>query len=356
MTIPTIDLGAFFAGDARTRQALAREADAAGRHLGFLRVCDPDLPADLADRCVTTARRFFALPHAQKQRVGPAGPESFNGYWGLESELSGALFGARTHFDLKEKFKISRPDDTGAYDPARPLIGWAYQPNRWPVQPPEFAATFTAFYRALESVSLRVMRLLAVALDMKEDWFADKLDRHESTASWIHYPPLLAAPAAGQFRASAHRDIGSITLLIEARAPDLAQGGLEIQDLHGAWHAVSYEPSTVMVNVGDLLRRWTNNRWTSALHRVANPTGDAARLGRISLAFFQKPNFHATLAAVPSCVDAANPPHYPAMPAGEYMRHRMLHSVGVIDGVEKVFEAGLMQEADPAYGRAPQRV
>lgn len=354
MTIPTIDLGAFFAGDAGTRQSLAGEADAAGRHLGFLRVRDPELPTDLAERSVATARRFFALPLAEKQRVGPAGPECFNGYWGLESELSGALFGARAHFDLKEKFKISRPDDTGAYDPTHPQIGWAYQPNRWPT--PEFEASFVAFYRAMGAVSLRVMRLMAVALDMPEDWFADKLDRHESTASWIHYPPLIETPADGQFRASAHRDIGSITLLIEARAPDLAAGGLEIQDDHGLWHAVSYEPGTVMVNVGDLLRRWTNNRWTSALHRVVNPQGDAAKLGRISLAFFQKPNFHATLAAVPSCIDAGNPPRYPVMPAGEYMRYRMLHSVGVLDGVDKVFEAGLMQEADPGYGRTLERI
>jgi isopenicillin N synthase-like dioxygenase len=351
MTIPTIDLARFLAGDAGKRAALAREADAAGRHLGFLRVRDPDLPADLSARCTDAARRFFARPLTEKQCFGPAGPECFNGYWSPESELSGALFGARTHFDLKEKFKISRPEDTGAYDATHPQIGWAYQPNRWPN--PEFAAEFVAFYRAMEAVGLRVMRLLAVALDLREDWFADKLDRHESTASWIHYPPLLAAPADGQLRASAHRDIGSITLLIEARAPDLAAGGLEIQDAAGEWHAVSYEPGTVMVNVGDLLRRWTNNRWTSALHRVANPAGDSARLGRISLAFFQKPNFHAALAAMPSCVDAANPPRYPAMHAGEYMRYRMLHSVGVVDGVEKVFEAGLMTEADPTYGRAP---
>jgi isopenicillin N synthase-like dioxygenase len=355
VTIPTIDLAPFFAGTPAERRAIAAAVDGAGRDLGFLRVRGLDVPDELRDRCVATALRFFALPADAKRRCGPAGPACFNGYWGPESELSGALFGAARHFDLKEKFKISRPDETHAFDPARPQVGWAYQPNRWPAEIPEFAPVFVAFYRAMEQAALSIMRVMAAALDMPAEWFNDKLDRHESTATWNHYPPQQAAPEEGQLRSSAHRDIGSITLLIEGSGPGLAAGGLEIQDRDGRWLPVAYEPGTIMVNIGDLLRRWTNDRWTSALHRVANPPGDRARLGRVSLAYFQKPNFHASLAAVPSCVSAGNPQRHAVMPAGEYMRYRMLHSVGVIEGLDAVFEPALMQAADPGYGRVRAR-
>src|SRR6478736_4877063 len=98
MTIPTIDIAPFFAGAAAERRAVARAVDAAGRHLGFLRVAGHGLPDGLPARCVAAAQRFFALPAAAKRRYGPAGPECFNGYWGPESELSGALFGAARHF------------------------------------------------------------------------------------------------------------------------------------------------------------------------------------------------------------------------------------------------------------------
>src|SRR5262245_10786317 len=192
--IPTIDIAPFFIGTDADRRAIVAAIDDAGRHLGFLRVAASDFPDGLAERCVATALRFFALPAEAKRRCGPAGPECFNGYWGSQSELSGALFGATKHFDLKEKFKISRPDETHAFDPQRPQVGWAYQPNRWPAEMPEFAPTFVAFYRAMEATALRIMRVMAAALDMPAGWFDDKLDRHESTATWNHYPPQPAQP------------------------------------------------------------------------------------------------------------------------------------------------------------------
>ena len=352
MAIPTIDLTPFFDGTAAERDAVARQVDEAGRHLGFMRFAGHGFPIDLTARCVAAAQDFFAKPAAFKRRYGPAKDGDFNGYWGPESELSGALFGSKTNFDLKEKFKISRPTDTGEYDPAQPKIGWEYQPNRLPADPADFAPTFLAYYAAMEATGKRVMRVMAAALGMNAEWFDDKIDKQESTATWNHYPPQPQGSKEGQFRSSPHRDIGSITILIEGIGQGLASGGLEIMDEHGKWLDARYEPGTIMVNVGDLLRRWTNNRWTSSLHRVANPPDAAsAAKGRVSLAFFQKPNFHAALAAVPSCVAPGAAPVYPPMPAGEYMRYRMLHSVGVLENVESVFEAGLMAAPDPAYGR-----
>ena len=164
MAIPTLDLTPFFEGTAADRDAVARQVDEAGRHLGFMRFAGHGFPIDLTAKCVAAAQEFFAKPAAFKRRYGPAKDGDFNGYWGPESELSGALFGSKTNFDLKEKFKISRPTDTGEYDPARPKIGWAYQPNRLPADPAAFAPTFLAYYAAMEATGKRVIRVMAAAV------------------------------------------------------------------------------------------------------------------------------------------------------------------------------------------------
>ncbi|WP_291296843.1 isopenicillin N synthase family oxygenase [Elioraea sp.] len=349
VTIPTIDLGRFRGGGIAERAAIAAEMDAAGRHLGFLRVVDPSFPTAVVDDLTAAARAFFSLPVAEKRACAIGSEERFNGYWGVESELSGALFGSAGAFDLKEKFKISRPVDNDAHDPARPEVGWAYQPNVWPAALPSFQLAAEAFYVEMQRVGDSIMEVAAAALGLGEGWFAPALALQESTASCLWYPPVTAALPAGQMGASAHRDIGSLTLLVEASGPGLARGGLEIMDEAGAWIPAAYEPGTIMVNVGDLLRRWTNDRWTSSLHRVVSPRGAAG--GRMSFGFFQKPAFATVVEALPTCTGPANPPRHPPMTAGEYMRIRMLHSVGVRENVERVLEPALMTEADPAYGR-----
>jgi isopenicillin N synthase-like dioxygenase len=189
----------------------------------------------------------------------------------------------------------------------------------------------------MERVAAETMRVAAAALGLDEAWFDDKLDAHESTMSWMHYPPQPVPPQGNDTRSPAHSDIGSLTFLFQDPGVDGRHpGGLQVQDDAGAWHDVDPVPGQIVMNVGDTMRRWTNDRWRSSKHRVANPPREHADTARISLGFFQKPNFAAMLEPVPGTAGPGNPARYPRIAIGEYMRYRMLHSVGQGDYEDRV--------------------
>ena len=150
-------------------------------------------------------------------------------------------------------------------------------------------------------VSNEIMRLFARALDLEEDFFARSIDRHISVLSAMYYPHQDSPPKPGQLRAGAHTDFGTMTIL----KPDLAPGGLQVQSKSGEWLPVRAPSGTLVVNIGDMMARWTNDRWVSTLHRVVNPPADI-KVGteRLSIGFFHHPNYDALIECLPSCQDA----------------------------------------------------
>ena len=177
--------------------------------------------------------------------------------------------------------------------------------------PAGLAEAATIYYHAMSELVVFLMRLAAIALDVRETFFDDKVDRSIGTMRLNYYPGHTVPPSLGQLRASAHTDYGGFTILSGEDVP----GGLQVRTRDGRWIDVPTSPTTFVVNIGDLLMRWTNDRWLSNLHRVVNPPlGDGPSSPRLSIAFFNHPNYDALI----ECLPSQGPPRHPPVLSGEY--------------------------------------
>src|SRR5699024_2460724 len=191
-------------------------------------------------------------------------------------------------------------------------------PNVWPAEVPEFREHGLALYNALDALGARLLRALALHIDLPEDWFEDKIDFGNSILRPIHYPPVEQGDIPN-VRAGAHEDINFITLLVGASA-----AGLEVLTREGEWLPITTEGDAIVVNIGDMLQRLTNRVYPSTTHRVVNPPGDAARQPRYSVPFFLHPNPDVVLDPLPQCVSEENPKHYEGtLTAHEYLQQRL---------------------------------
>jgi isopenicillin N synthase-like dioxygenase len=231
------------------------------------------------------------------------------GYHHVGGEALASANDAAAPPDLKEFFHVG-PVDT-ANDPYYTAAPGPrhFTPNIWPAAPAGFEQAATAYYRTMSRLITSLMRLAALALDVEETFFDDKVDRSIGTMRLNYYPAQAVPPAPGQLRASAHTDYGGFTILSGEDVP----GGLQVLTRGGRWVDVPTTPTTFVVNIGDLLMRWTNDRWLSNLHRVVNPPAGDGR-ARLSIAFFNHPNYDTLIECLPSQGEAKHPP----VLAGEY--------------------------------------
>jgi isopenicillin N synthase-like dioxygenase len=224
--------------------------------------------------------------------------------------------------DLFEAFNIG-PDHRPEGDPVPEAdAARIFAPNVWPQRPPGFRAALLAYFEAMQDLAHRLTTLFALALGLDADFFEDKTDHSTDTLRVNHYERSVAEPAplAAQLRMGAHTDYGIVTVLYADAVP-----GLQIVGPEGNWHDVLPPDGTFLVNLGDLLAQWTNDRWRSTLHRVVPPdpsTSGAAR--RRSAAFFHDGNYNALIECLPTCQSADNPPRYPPVLAGEHLMAKLL--------------------------------
>ncbi len=320
--VPVIDV-ARLAGGESDRRAVAKEIGRACEDIGFFTIVGHGVDEALVRRMDEVSRAFFDLPVADKQRVRRPKPEQSRGYIGLgEENLSYSV--GRSTTDLKEFFAIGPVDVPDAPYYRAPAAYPSFAPNVWPERPPALRAIYTDYYRAMERLAARLMRAFALALELREDFFHDKTDRHISGIRVINYPDQPDAPAAGQLRAGAHSDYGALTILKAENVP----GGLEVLNRAGDWVAVAPVADSFVINLGDLMMHWTNDRWISTLHRVANPPRDAA-LGsrRQSIVFFYQPNYDALIECLPGCCGPDNPAKYAPVTSGEHRLRKFLKTV-----------------------------
>src|SRR5262249_21135462 len=196
-------------------------------------------------------------------------------------------------------------------------------PNLWPLKPQGFADAAQAYYAEMENLAALMLRLTALALDLDEHFFDDKIDRHITAMRLNFYPEQTSAPKPGQLRAGAHTDYGVFTILNGESVP----GGLEVLAKNGGWIAVETEPETFVVNIGNLLMRWTNDRWVSNTHRVGNPPASvASQAKRLSIAFFQQPNYDSLI----ECIAPAGKAKYPPVRSGEYRDLKYRQTTGAV--------------------------
>jgi isopenicillin N synthase-like dioxygenase len=214
--------------------------------------------------------------------------------------------------DLKEFFHAGPVDVSADAYYTGPQGRRHFEPNLWPAAPAGFERAATTYYRAMAGLIVVLMRLAALALDVEEGFFDDKVDRSIGTMRLNYYPAQAVPPEPGQLRASAHTDYGGFTILSGEDVP----GGLQVRTRDERWIDVPTSPTTFVVNIGDLLMRWTNDRWLSNLHRVVNPPapGAAGAAARLSIAFFNHPNYDALIECLPS---QGAPRHAPVL-SGEY--------------------------------------
>jgi isopenicillin N synthase-like dioxygenase len=321
-SVPIIDFARFRSGDAVARRAVARAVDAACRSIGFLVITGHGVSTPLIADVDTLSRQFFDLPLAAKMAVARPAPDVTRGYIALEGEAVARSRGTASPGDLNESLMIG-PVDVPARDPyfIGPAAGTHFAANLWPAEPSGLKAAYTEYFRTMAALATELMRCFALALELDESFFDDKIDRHISRLRVRNYPVPTTEPAPGQLRAGAHSDYGSLTIL---RAED-RPGGLQVFTRDGAWVDVPIVPDCFIVNIGDLLAQWTNDAWVSTLHRVVNPPADRAPDSRRqSLVFFHNPNYDAPVACLPSCCSAERPPKYAPTTSGEYLRSRFL--------------------------------
>lgn len=306
--VPTIDLSG-------PPDLVGRAIDAACSEIGFLQIVGHGLDPHVEQRAWDTAHAFFALPSDAKVACAIPPGDAY-GYGPYLVERLAASLGADTPPDLKETFSIGpfEPAPPGLDDPAAAFV---FSPNRWPAALPEMAGTFRAYYDALAGLADRVVGAMAVGLGLEPGWFRPSIDRHTSALRILHYPDLGdAAIEPGQLRAGEHSDYGTLTLLRQDDAP----GGLQVRDVAGEWHDVPAVPGAYVVNVGDALARWTNDRWRSTVHRVVVPPAGLGRSAeRFSIAFFHNANWDARIECVPTCVVAGAAPRYEPVLAGRHL-------------------------------------
>jgi isopenicillin N synthase-like dioxygenase len=285
MTVPVIDLTG--AGP-----RVVAEVERACREIGFLTVLGHGVPEALVERTAAASRAFFDLTVEEKKEIaeGPVTP-GLPAYRPLRSETLAASLGQRAPGDLKESLD---------WGPAVPGFGW-------PPRPAELRGLFEQYLAELSRLGERLRRLFALALELSEDWFEDAFRGHSSSMRAVNYPEPAGTIEPGQLRAGAHTDYGCMTILRTEDAP----GGLQVQTRGGGWVDVEAVPGSFVVNLGDMMARWTNDRWPATLHRVAVPPPDHS-LGsrRLTLVFFHDPRADAVVECIPSCTDAAHPPRY----------------------------------------------
>lgn len=317
--IPVIDLSPYFEGTPEGKQAVGAAVDAACRDLGFLVIQGHGIDPQLLERVCRVSHAFFDLPDADKQAIRiPA--DRYRGYIGMEAESLAASMGVDTPPDVKEGFNIGPVvHERGAYHSA-PDAGSFFADNLWPEQLPEMAPAWEAYYAAMEDLAFHLMRIFAIGLGMPETYFDDKVDKHISNCSAMFYPPQHTPPKPGQLRAGAHTDYGSLTILYKDNAP----GGLQVQTPSGDWIEAPDVPGAFVVNIGDLMQDWTNQRWKSTMHRVVNPTAaQNAMSRRLALPFFHQPNYDCVVECLPTCVSDNNPARLHKTTSGEHVTRKI---------------------------------
>lgn len=304
--LPVIDIAPLYATDENGWNEIAQQIDAACRDWGFFYIRNH--PIDAARICELKARAqsFFALPEAEKLAIDITKSRHHRGYGAIATEQ----LDPSKPSDLKETFDMGfhMPADHPEVLAGKPLRG----PNRHPAID-GWESLFEQHYQDMHALSCTLLRAIATALGIDRDFFDQRFVEPISVFRMIHYPPRQTATAPEQQGAGAHTDYGCITLLYQDQA-----GGLQVQNVHGEWIDAPPIEGTYVVNIGDMMARWSNDRYKSTPHRVISPLG----VDRYSMPFFAEPNPDTVISCLPGCQGPGNPPRYPDTTCSAYMLSR----------------------------------
>jgi isopenicillin N synthase-like dioxygenase len=301
--IPLLDFAAMLGDDEPAKRQLAAEIQRACTEVGFFYIKNHGFPQAVIDRIFAVSREFFAQDLAAKMEIDMA--RSFNrGYIPLYGEKNNS----NTKGDIKEAFDMAidiTTDDSG-FAAGNPLYG----PNQWPAELPDFKPVMLDYFAAVTLLSQRLYRAFALSLGLPENYFLGMLDKPLDILRLLRYPSQPIVDDADQIGTGAHSDFDCFTVLCQDPS-----GGLQVLNSHGEWIDALPIDGTFLINVGDMLERWSNGRFVSTVHRVINRSGGE----RYSIVFFAAPNHATVVECLPGCYSAQQPPKYAPIGAGEYI-------------------------------------
>ena len=305
--IPLVDLSKFRNGTSEEQTAFVKKLGSAFHDIGFVGVINHGIPKDLIDGFYAASKRFFALPVEVKRKYEIAGLAGQRGYTSFGKEHAKQS----QHADLKEFFQIGQ-DPKGAHVPSD-----NYPENVSVEEEPDFPKLGRELYEAFEEAGGQLLKAIAIHLELGEDYFDKQIHLGNSILRAIHYPPITQEPDSA-IRAEQHEDINLITLLVGASA-----GGLQLLNMENEWMDIVPEEDEIVINVGDMLQRLTNNYLKSTTHRVVNPPREEWHKPRLSIPFFLHPKSDMDLTCLDRCVTSERPLAYQPITAGEYLNERL---------------------------------
>jgi isopenicillin N synthase-like dioxygenase len=307
MAIPVVDLADFLSGDARRKQKFVNELGKAYEDVGFVAVKNHGIPDEVIGDLYKYVQQFFAMPSGSKRQYEVPGLAGQRGYTSFGKEHAKGSDAP----DLKEFFQYGQIVEDGD------AVKSEYPDNVSIKEVPQLNSTLKKAYRAFEKSGRALLQAIALYLGLDEHYFDDYIHNGNSILRAIHYPPITSEPRSA-IRAEQHEDINLITLLVGASAD-----GLQILTKQNEWVGVTSLPEQIVVNVGDMLQRLTNNKLKSTTHRVVNPPREMWHTSRFSIPFFLHPKSEMSLAALDSCIDSRHPKAYEDATAGEYLDERL---------------------------------
>ncbi len=306
--IPSVNLSDFVSGDPKRKQKFVDEIGKAYEEIGFVALKGHFLDDTLVDNLYSEVKNFFDLPLETKQKYEIEGIGGQRGYISFGKESAKG----KKEGDLKEFWHF------GQWVENNPKLEEEYPENVTVEELPEFNRIGKETYRMLEKTAKYVLRALALHLNLEETYFDNYIHNGNSILRPIHYPPIVNEPK-NAVRAAAHGDINLITLLMGAQGR-----GLQVQRHDGEWIDAIAEPDELMINVGDMLSRHTNNKLKSTIHRVINPPRELWGTSRYSIPFFMHPVSDMKLNVLESCIDKENPKQFDDITAGEFLHERLV--------------------------------
>lgn len=313
--IPVIDLKPWYEGTPDGRKKVVESMRDACENVGFFFIRNHGVPEDVLKGVFDASRRYFDLPTTEKKKVSMAKDYPY-GYENQERLVRSEGATDKGGADIKESFNVAVGPKTTTH-PEMPA-------PRWPESPTDFKDKCTAHYRSCEKVVDEMLKIAALALELPENFFEDKIDRHVACLRTLNYPDTTDnPPAPGQLRASPHTDYGTFTLLCAGAHRE----GLQVMKKGGEWLDVDIPDDCFTVNVGDLLCRWTNDKWRSTRHRVVVKTTAPAKR-RQSVAYFHNLNPDAMVKTLPTCISADRPDKYKDVRAQDYLMMKHFSAMG----------------------------
>ena len=322
-TIPTINLEPFFSSGKEKKVRLASEISCALETIGFFQIIGHNIEKSLVQQMREEAYSFFRLPIEEKLKVRRPLPEITRGYDPPAQQSLAATKDGAAPPDLQEGFGVGGFDfshDDPYY--TQGLGQYFFSPNLWPEGRPVFRKTLEQYHSVLKGLAADLMALFALTLNLDEKFFVNKINKTGAHMRLNKYPVQTTPPLKGQLRSGAHTDYGTLTILYGEDNP----GGLQVKFPDNKWYDVHPEPNAFVINIGDCMARWTNDRWKSTLHRVTNPPSELANSERLSVAFFHSTNYDAEIKCLESCTCFDNPSKYAPMHYAAYYIDKLMKS------------------------------